>query len=471
MGYAVPYYFSVFKPFGYQQNVLGLLHHYDYKKNFYPEILLSGSVGSAKSSLLAHIAILHCVTNRRARVGISRMGMPDLKKTLYREILDAIENDPSWKEATSTRTLGITGNYFALRDKAEIHFANGSTIEPMTFGDRNWGRPKSYLFSLVLMEEATEFEDEFYTVENSGFDLLRGRINRLAHIRQNALILATNPGEPDHFLFDYFVEGEKHHSNRFVFYSNTEENEYLDPNYIKQLKASYSPLMAERYLRGRWVSLLGKGVYHAYRATRNFRRRQWQVREEKPIHICFDFNVGDGKPMSSSIFQYYDDAYHFFAESIVDNSVWCLDCLEDYEAKGYLSPSQRIIIHGDSTGNSRSANSKVTNYELIKEWLTNRGYTFKIQVPRSNPPISTRHIKVNALCQNDLGENRLFVYKTCPVLNQGLKLTKFKKNSALEKEDRYQHVTTAIGYGICANEKILKRRKASPTSYIRTGTQ
>jgi len=463
------YYFSAFNPFGYQRSVLDLWHHYDYKNKFYPEILLSGSVGSAKSSLLAFIAILHCVTWKKARVGISRMGMPDLKKTLFQEIVDSLENDPAFKEASSMRTLGHGGHYFMSRNTAEIHFANGSVIIPMTFGDKNWGRPKSYLFSLVLMEEGTEFDDEFYEIENSGFDLLRGRINRLSHVKQNALIIASNPGEPDHFLYKYFMEEGEDHPNRFVFYSETDKNPYLDPNYIEQLRASYSPLMAERYLRGKWISLIGKGIYHAYDQRRNYRRKDYLVQENLPIHVCYDFNVGDNKPMSAVVFQYYDDAYHVFAESIIDNSIWSLDCLEDLEGKGILSHSQEIIIHGDATGNARSANSKQTNYELIRDWLTHRGYTFKIQVPRANPPITTRHIRVNSMCQNDLKEVRLFVYKACPTLNQGLKLTKFKKNSHIEDDSkRYQHCTTSLGYGIFANEKI--RNKKRSTSYTRKGS-
>lgn len=449
----VPYYFSAFKPFGYQRSVLDLFYNYDYKNNFFPEIMLSGSVGSAKSSLLAHMIISHCLRWNRARVGISRMGLPDLKKTLYQELIDALENDPNFIEGV---------HYKAVHNRAEITFANKSTIMPVTFGDRNWGKTKSYLFSLVVLEEGTEFEDEFYTIENSGFDLLRARINRLAHVRENALIIATNPGEPDHFLYDYFIEGSKNHDNRFVFYSETDKNPYLDPNYIKQLRASYSQLMADRYLRGRWISLHGKGIYHAYLKKNNFVRKLYAVDQSKPIHITYDFNVGTGKPMSACVFQREGSRYHVFEESIVDDSLWCLDCLEDLEARGILSTKQKIIIHGDATGNAQSANSKFTNYELIRDWLTNRGYNFQIAVPKANPPITTRHIKVNALCRNDYGQVNLLVYKTCPVLDQGLKLTKLKKTSFIEDDSkRYQHVTTALGYGLFASEKMKHKKKST----------
>nr|NIT59628.1 hypothetical protein [Fodinibius sp.]NIV14389.1 hypothetical protein [Fodinibius sp.]NIY28211.1 hypothetical protein [Fodinibius sp.] len=109
-----PYYFSAFKPFGTQRQFLDVIYNYDYKKAFYPEILLSGSVGSAKSVLLAHTAISHCLRWRKARVGISRMGLPDLKKTLFLEIIDSLDNDPNFIE-------GI--HYTVKHNTAEVRFA------------------------------------------------------------------------------------------------------------------------------------------------------------------------------------------------------------------------------------------------------------------------------------------------------------------------------------------------------------
>lgn len=448
-----PYYFSKFKPFGYQRQVLDLVYNYDYRNLYYPEIMLSGAVGSAKSSLLAHIAISHCLRLNKARVGISRMGLPDLKKTLFREILDAIENDPAFIEGV---------HYKVKHNNAEIVFANGSHIMPVTFGDRNWGKVKSYLFSLVLIEEGTEYDDEFYEGEDSGFDLLRGRINRLRHVKESALIIATNPGEPDHHLYDYFIQGEKNHHNRFVFYSETDKNPYLDPNYIMQLRGSYSELMAERYLRGRWISLAGKGIYHSYTQKLNYRDELYIPKPELPIHICYDFNIGHGKPMSAVVFQELGTDYHFFAESIIDDSLWSLDCLEDLESRKILRHDQKIFIHGDATGNSRSSNAKFSNYELIRDWLTHRSYEFEIQVPRSNPPITTRHVKVNALCKNDLGQVRLYVYRACPTLDRGLKLTKFKKNTHIEDDSkRYQHCTTSAAYGLYARETIRSKDRST----------
>lgn len=446
-----PYYFSAFKPFGYQKKALNLLYNYDYKNNFFPEILLSGSVGSAKSALLAHWVISHCLRWPRARVGISRMGMPDLKKTLYQEIMDSLENDPNFIEGV---------HYKARHNNAYVMFANKSEIIPMTFGDRNWGKSKSYLFSGVVLEEGTEFDDDFYNIENSGFDLLKGRINRLAHVKENFLIVASNPGEPDHFLYDYFIQGSKNYDNRYVFYSLTEDNKYLDPNYIAKLKRDYSRLMAERYLRGQWISLAGKGVYAAYNPEFNFINSSYNINNRLPVRISFDFNISENKPMSAVLFQYNPDSdcFHFFNESVIDGS-YTQDIMTDLDARGLLD-FDHIIIHGDATGKARHTSSKIGNYDVIRQYLESKGCTFEIQVPKANPPIRKRHQIVNAYCHNDLGDRRLFVYNNAPTANLGMRLTNLKPGANYIEDDSkpYQHITTAMGYGIFRCVTALTRK-------------
>ena len=444
-----PYYFSAFRPFGYQREVLDIVHNYNYTDKFYPELLLSGSVGSAKSSLLAHIAVSHCLRWKRARVAISRLALPELKKTLFKEILDALENDPAFVEGK---------HYRVRRNTAEITFCNGSEIMSLTYGDKNYGKAKSFLFSLVLIEEATEFDDEFYEGENSGFDILRGRINRLSHVKENLLILATNPDEPSHYLYKYFIEGEHIHDNRMVFYSQTDKNPYLDPKYIEQLRASYSPLMAERYLRGKWISLLGKGLYHAF-CEKNMPNTTYKPDDNYPIYVAFDFNISINKPLSAICYQYINKQFHFFAESVIHDA-YTYEGVDDLYNRGVIHKNQHYIIQGDATGRSRDPSSKMTNYDVISEYLSRRYISFELDVPRSNPPIRKRHSIVNAQCCNDANQIRLFIYKDCPTAIQGMKLTKLKKGAGFVEDDskEYQHISTALGYGICATLESINSK-------------
>ena len=122
-------------------------------------------------------------------------------------------------------------------------------------------------------------------------------------------------------------------------------------------------------------------------------------------------------------------------------------------------------IHGDATGAARSTNSKQSNYDVINQYLANYKnknglkLNYQVLVPRSNPPVRTRHNIVNAYCLNAKGEHRLFVYQKCKTLHEGMKLTALKKGAEYIEDDskEYQHATTSCGYCVVytSNNKVI----------------
>lgn len=440
--------FSKFIPFGYQREVIKLLHNHDYSI-YTPEIMLSGSVGSSKSILAAHLAISHCLRFNGARIAISRQSLPDLRKTIYQEIIEHCQ-------------FSLTeGKHFNKRDNTcDIKFSNGSEIIAVSFGDKRFSKVRSLKLSGLILEEATDFDDDFYA-EGGGFMQFKARLRRIHNVPENWMILATNPGDPDSNLYRYFIEGHKIFDSRYVFYSNTEDNPFLDPVYIKQLKQDYSPMEAERYIRGKWISLDGKGIYAAYSTVHNYKRESYIVQKRLPVRIAYDFNIGgSNKPMSCVLFQYDPklDTCHFFNESVIDGA-YVEDIMDDLYERGLLN-YPKIIIHGDATGRARHTSSKKGNYDIIREYLETRRIEFEMKVPRANPPVRTRHIKMNAYCKNDLGEIRLYVYKDAKTAHEGMRLTKLKKGAGYVEDDSkpYQHITTAMGYGLMSAVKSHNRK-------------
>jgi hypothetical protein len=159
-------------------------------------------------------------------------------------------------------------------------------------------------------------------------------------------------------------------------------------------------------------------------------------------------------------------SYHFFQESVVEG-MRTLDSCEELSEKGILDNyGTSIIVHGDAAGQHNDTRSKKTDYDIIMTYLQNYqrsdGKKLNIvkKVPPANPPIRTRHNKLNALMRNALGEVRLFVYSDCSMLTKGFRLTKLKDKGALIEDDGpscpWQHVTTAAGYGIIASEKYFE---------------
>lgn len=436
-------YLSGFNPkvIPWQHEVLRLIRkEHDYSKGNL-EILLSGSVGSAKSILLAHVIVTHCLANPRARFAIARRALPDIKNTIFKEILEHLSED-----------LNEGKDYWVNSTSAQIGFSNGSEIVSVSWADKKYKKSRSMKLSGVAIEELTENNDD----DKEAFDTLKARIRRLPHVQENLLIAATNPDSPKHWAYKYFIEPnlKETHPTRRVFYSKTEQNPFLDPVYIQQLRKDYDTKTAMRMLDGLWLELDEERIYYEYKSERNYKPDHYSWALGKPIVLAWDFNIGDGKPMSSVAMQYTDDTFHIAQECVVDG-FRTLDSLEQWNTKGLydycVQTNTELLIRGDAAGSHRDTRSHGSDYEIIKRYLSNiTGLKFRMEVPLSNPPIRTRHNRVNAYCYNSLGQTRLYVYKGAPTADEGFRLTAFKKGSDTIEDDskRFQHITTAIGYGI-----------------------
>lgn len=420
------------------------------------EILLSGSYGSAKSTLMAHIVVTHCLATAGARAFLGRLSMPDLKRTIFAEILDHIGRD-----------LKEGRDYTYQSTNASIRFSNGSEIISGSWSDKRYKKFRSLKLSLVCLEELVESDT------NEAFFEIKARLRRIPGVRENLLIAASNPDSPAHWAYDYFIAPNEHedHPTRHVYYSNTFDNPFLDPVYIQQLKRDLDPKSAERYIFGKWIELAGDTVYHAYGSHNQRLTEAYEIQPDQSIYLSFDFNIGEGKPMSMCLSQVEHTkkgpVFHFFADVVVDGAD-TESIMEEIAGRGHLDHDCPYVIHGDATGGSRTTKSKVTDYDIITAFLAKyRGsphgkLEFEKKVGRANPPIRTRHNAVNGYCKNMLGDVRLYVYKGAPTLDKGLRLTALKKGGQYIEDDSkpYQHVTTAAGYHIAAIDKEIKSQKS-----------
>lgn len=411
-----------------------------------PEILLSGSYGSAKSILMAHIAVTHCLMNNRARVCLARRSMPDLRRTIFNEVLEHIKDD---------LIEGV--DYEVNRTMLSINFLKtDSEIISISWADKRYEKGRSLKLSGLVFEELSENDD----ADKQAFDKLKARLRRIPHIKENFLIAATNPGAPSHWVYKYFIDTDL--PTRKVFYSITTDNPFLDPIYINQLKQDLDPKNAQRFLYGQWIEMSSEVIYTSYSKEKNFVKGPYEISKRYPINLSFDFNIAEGKPMSMCLGQYHDntDSFHFFDEVVIDGSR-TEDVMNELADRGHLNHPCLYEIDGDATGSSNSTRNILSDYGIIKRFLENyqvpqKGSSsfgkvrFQMRVPKSNPPVRERHNTVNAYCENVLGKNRLFVYEKCKTIDEGMRLTALKKGGNYIEDDskRFQHVTTALGYWI-----------------------
>lgn len=432
-------------PFQYDV-VKSIRKEYDYSLGKH-EILLSGSVGSAKSLLIAHLAVSHCLLYPNACGLICRKTMPSLKDTILQKIIDHIGVDVSY-ELNSSRGI--------------ITFPNGSKLISYSWSDKKYKKARSYELSFAIIEELTENDDDEFYVE------INNRIGRLPHIKENFIVSATNPDSPAHWAYERFITSPN--PNRHVFYSNTFDNPFLPKTYIEQLKNDLDPKMARRMIYGEWIEINQDVIYYAYQRDNNYTETNYQINPSLPVHICWDFNIGEGKPLSCTLFQYYGDHFHCFDEVVIEGAR-TLDSLEELDHKGYFDKNYKIIVHGDAAGKARDTRSLRSDYDIIENYLKKHDsrIRYEMQVPRSNPPVRTRHNIVNAYCQNDLGQHRLTVYAKCKTLDKGLRLTALKKGGSYIEDDSkpYQHITTALGYGVVYTSKLNEKRNNQIRTQLR----
>jgi hypothetical protein len=415
------------RPIPFQHNVIkSVRKDFDYSTGV-QEILLSGSVGSSKSVLMAHLAVTHCLFNKRAHFGIGRLSMPALKGTLFSTICEHIDGVLPCR---------------IVENQAKIFFPNGSKITGHSWQDKRYKKVRSYEFSGFAIEELTENDSD------AAYKEILMRVGRSNTIKEKILVSATNPDDPSHWVYDrFFIDN---HAQRHVFLSNTFDNPFLPKSYVEDLRKNLSTREARRMLYGEWIELSRDVIYYEYKPEIHYTTDKYEPNPSYPIYWTHDFNIGVGKPMSSCLFQYINDTFLVFAEIVVQGARTNDICDEALE-RGLIKNPYRYIITGDASGKSRDTRSKTSDYEIIQNFFKHipDAPRFELNVPLSNPAVRKRHNMVNGYLMNDLGQSRIKIFN-CKTLDKGMRLTKLKDGGDYIEDDskEYQHVTTALGYGI-----------------------
>lgn len=417
------------------------------------EIMFSGAVGSAKTALGVHLLVKHCLRNPTARVCLMRLEFTSLKDTIYQEVLDHIDDEENGL---------IRGKHFwENKSLLKIRFANGSEIISRTLFDKRFKKARSLKLSALVIEEATEITEEF----KEGFFEFKARIGRITSVNENFIMFMTNPDDPDeHWLHEYMIERAYTDPLKHVYYSVTTDNPFLPKWYVPNLLKDLDPVMVQRLIYGQWVAGTSKGrVYYAYKKENNFIDAEYEIDTKWPIFLSFDFNIGEGKPFSTCAAQYAkdQDTVHYFDEVVVE-SMRTEDALEEWASKGIFENQNEFIITGDQTGENRSTATQLSDFDVIKKFLSNfkrkdgTKLKFKISLPEKNPRLRVRHNKANAYCENGLGQHRIKVYKSAPTVDKGFRLTRLKAKGNYIEDDGpncpWQHISTAATYLICQME-------------------
>jgi len=457
------------RPIAWQYRFIWDLHNKIPWENGTQKFLLSGALGSAKTTAGAWAAIYFATKFNKADILIARKALPDLRDTLYKDVRDLLDEDEQLIEGEDYTCYDTTCRV--------VFHKTGSEILSRTWSDKKYKKARSLRLCLAIIEEGTENNLD----DKEAHDTILQRLNRIPSIKWNAMIILTNPDSPSHWIYKDYIVKEKTDPNTHVYYSLTTDNPYIDKNYVRFLEENSTEAEADRMLRGLWVEIDKSRTYYAYDTNKSFRRETvYKLDTTKPIDLMCDFNIGLGKPMSWAIGQVLDElvsgewtkTFHIFKEFHAF-TMRTDELLEEMEAQGAFElPTTAWRVFGDATGTNKDTRSIRSDYEIIEAFLVNyrkkdnSRLQYSLNLPKKNPPLRLRHNTANGLFKNALGETRFFLYKGCDWVDEGFRLTEPKTGTDNIENDGpafpFQHVTTAITYwtSYITNKYIDPRRSS-----------
>lgn len=390
-----------------------LPHQYQILTSKNPLLCLLGGVGSGKSTL-GSIWTLKQIAEHPKSHGL-------IVANTYNQLTDATL--ANWfRQAES---MGLPCNPIRLpRSRGPTTIQVGSA-EILCRSLDHWE-------ALSGIEVGWAWIDEAWDAEREAIELVLARI-RGEGSRQ--LLVTSTPDDPSSFLHELATR-----PSTFTVVAPTSTNRHLPAGYVEGLRTAYSDELFRRMVQGEWISFAEGVIYKSF--------GEWNLAETKhdpSFHVVWshDFNVAQGKPMSSCLLQVRNGEVHVLDEIVfVDGNLY--DSINEAKARNYhLLPN--LLVTGDASGRNKTHLGVSDVYALEQAG-------FHCDFPKANPEVRSRHNLVNALLRNAEGKSVLFIDKIkCPKTCEGLRTTKLKTGSHYVEDDSNasQHVTTALGYACC----------------------
>lgn len=178
------------------------------------------------------------------------------------------------------------------------------------------------------------------------------------------------------------------------------------------------------------------------------------------ILLFCDFNVS---PVSAAIAVRTQKGIH-----IVDEiSMYSSNTDELVQEVRNRYPSQRVVAFPDPAGAQRKTSAGGRTDISI---LENAGFTVKYH--RQHPPVRDRINAVNSALCSSTGERRLWIDPKCKKVRECLERQTYKEGTQVpDKDEGYDHMNDAIGYGVEYLMPVRKDIIAAPTGRWSHGTR
>lgn len=210
----------------------------------------------------------------------------------------------------------------------------------------------------------------------------------------------TNPDSPHHWLMKEYIEraGEL---NMLVMPFSIDDNTYLDPAYVKELKAEYTGIYYDRFILGKWVAAEGL-IYRQFAED----AARYTIDDVPDIALC---NIGVDFGGNGS-------ATAFCLTGLV-KGLKKVVVLKEYYHKGILSPTELEEAFVEFTKDALNHYPVAAAFCDSAEQTLIRG--LKIAAARNRLPIQVRNAKKEPINERIrfynalMGRDRFLIHRSC----------------------------------------------------------
>ena len=301
----------------------------------------------------------------------------------------------------------------------EYQFFNGTVI--VCTGMNN---PDSALrgpsYGIVWADEA-----EFYDKE--AWLKLKGRVRR----NPGLIRITSSPNGFNHMYDEFEVRKDP---TKVVIKSTTYDNPTLPPEYVEDLRASYSPKMFSQEVMAERVSLNQQSVYDEFDRTKHIQPCAEMLQPTDQLFAFLDYNINR-----------YPAVYMFMR----NNTIYSIgeEWLEFGGSRQMAQrikarwPDRNVIVVGDSQGNNAgNVAADYSNYEIFRqEGIITKTFT--------NPPVQQRIINSNSR----LYHHKVVIDPSCEKLIRDLEQVSYDDQGKILKNSGnidLTHISDAWSYGL-----------------------
>ena len=225
--------------------------------------LLSGSVRSGKTWISLVLWAFWVATMPKEK---NYLMTAKSLTTLKRNVLDLL-----------TELVGEKNFTFSIAQKQASLFERKVYLE-----GANDARAESKIRGMTLQgaycDELTLYGEDFFTM----------MLSRLSE--PNAKLFATtNPDTPMHWLNKKYIE-RGHELNMLLMTFLIDDNTFLDPNYVEELKKEYVGVFYDRFIRGLWVVAEGL-VYDFFQSKKDTIIKTIDMNDYNEFYVSIDYGT------------------------------------------------------------------------------------------------------------------------------------------------------------------------------------